>query len=234
MDNISLDRRDVFRGAAATAVAGGLLVTAGEDAHAARPDMLRQGDTGWWVQNLQRRLLDAHFWLRTADGRYDDTTQQAVMALQKVHGLSRDGVVGPKTWTAVYNPTTPRPRSSSDWEIDKSRQLQIVARWGWAQWVFNTSTGNGERYWSSQSGRYLNATTPSGRFRFYRSINGMRIAPLGELWRPIYFNGGIAIHGSPSIPGYAASHGCARLSNRAINYIWWKKMAPIGRKVYVY
>ena len=31
MDTISLDRRDLFRGAAATAVAGGLVVTAGED-----------------------------------------------------------------------------------------------------------------------------------------------------------------------------------------------------------
>lgn len=234
METISLDRRDVFRAAAATAVAGGLIVTAGEDARAARPTLLRQGDTGWWVQNLQRRLLAAKFWLRTANGVFDDTTQQAVMALQKAHGLGRDGVVGPNTWTAVYNPRTPRPRTGSNWEIDKARQLQIVARSGWAQWVFNTSTGNNQRYWSSSSGRYLYATTPSGTFRFYRSINGMRNAPLGQLWRPIYFNGGIAIHGSPSIPGYPASHGCARLSNRAINYIWWKKLAPIGRRVSVY
>ena len=74
MDTISLDRRDLFRGAAATAVAGGLVVTAGEDARAARPDKLRQGDTGWWVKNVQRRLLDAHFWLRQANGTFDDTT----------------------------------------------------------------------------------------------------------------------------------------------------------------
>ncbi|WP_434966701.1 L,D-transpeptidase family protein [Janibacter indicus] len=234
MDTISLDRRDLFRGAAATAVAGGLVVTAGEDARAARPDKLRQGDTGWWVKNVQRRLLDAHFWLRQANGTFDDTTQQAVMALQKAHGLSRDGIVGPNTWSAIYKPRTPRPRTTSAFEIDKTRQLQIVARWGWAQWVFNTSTGNGERYWSSASGRYLYATTPSGTFRFNRAINGMRNAPLGELWRPRYFNGGIAIHGSPSIPGYPASHGCARLSNRAINYIWWKNLAPIGRVVKVY
>ena len=73
MDTISLDRRDLFRGAAATAVAGGLLVTAGEDAHAARPTTLKQGDTGWWVQNLQQRLLKAHFWLhRQRQLRPDD------------------------------------------------------------------------------------------------------------------------------------------------------------------
>ena len=40
MDTIALDRRDMFRAAAATAVAGGLVVTAGEDARAARPDLL--------------------------------------------------------------------------------------------------------------------------------------------------------------------------------------------------
>lgn len=234
MEAISLERRDVFRAAAATAVAGGLVVTAGEDARAARPSRLRQGDRGWWVQNLQRRLLGANYWLRTANGVYDDTTQQAVMALQKVHGLSRDGVVGAKTWKAVYDPRTPRPRSGAALEIDKSRQIIMVARYGWSQWVFNTSTGNGARYWSSASGRYLYATTPSGTFRIYRAINGMRHAPLGQLWRPRYFNGGIAIHGSPSIPGYPASHGCARLSNKAINYIWWKQLAPIGRTVKVY
>lgn len=234
MDAISLDRRDMFRAAAASAIAGGFVVTAGEDADAARPSTLKQGDRGWWVQNLQRRLLDAHFWLRRADGVFDVTTQQAVMALQKAHYLERDGVVGPNTWRAVNAPKTPRPRTASAFEIDKARQLQIVARGGWAQWVFNTSTGNGERYWSSSSGRYLYATTPSGTFRFDRAIDGMRHAPLGDLWRPRYFNGGIAIHGSPSIPGYAASHGCARLSDPAINYIWWKRLAPIGRTVKVY
>lgn len=234
MEAISLDRRDMFRAAAATALAGGLVVTAGEEARAARPDLLRQGDTGWWVQNVQRRLLEAHYWVRSASGTYDDTTQQAVMALQKVHGLGRDGVVGPNTWAAIYNPMTPRPRTTSAFEIDKRRQLQIVARWGRAQWVFNTSTGNGNRYWSSSSGRYLYATTPSGTFRFTWVVNGMRNAPLGQLWRPRFFNGGIAIHGSPSIPGHPASHGCARLSDRAINYIWWKNLAPIGRIVTVY
>lgn len=234
MDTISLDRRDMFRAAAATAVAGGVVVTAGEDARAARPEKLRQGDTGWWVQNLQRRLLEANFWLRTPNGVFDDTTQQAVMALQKAHWIGRDGIVGPNTWTAVYNPKTPRPRTASAFEIDLDRQLQIVARYGWAQWVFNTSTGNGKRYWSSQAGRYLHATTPTGTYRFNRAINGMRHAPLGKLWRPRYFNGGIAIHGSPSIPGYPASHGCARLSDRAINYIWWKNLAAIGRTVKVY
>ena len=39
----------------------------------------------------------------------------------------------------------------------------------------------------------------------------MRRAPLGDLWRPKYFRGGIAIHGAASIPGPA---GVARLRPR--------------------
>lgn len=228
----SIDRRAALRGAAATALTGGLVITAGESASAARPDLLRQGDRGWWVQNLQRRLLDAHYWLRTADGYYDETTQQAVMALQKRHGLTRDGVVGPQTWKRVYSPAPLRPRTQDSWEIDIDRQLQIHTRWGYSKWIFNTSTGSGERYRSD--GQWYTATTPRGHFRFEREINGMRVSRLGELWRPKYFYRGYAIHGSSSIPGYPASHGCARLHNRAINYIWWKDLAPIGRAVYVY
>lgn len=232
MDSIALDRRTVIRGAAVAAATSALVVTAGEDAHAARPEILRQGDRGWWVWNVQRRLRAANFWHNGNDGVYGFTTEQAVMALQKAHGLTRDGVVGPATWPAIYDPRTPRPRTTSDWEIDKDRQLQIVARWGWAQWVFNTSTGSGERYYSG--GRWHTATTPSGHFRFFRRVNGMDYGPLGALWRPIYFNGGIAVHGYDSVPGYPASHGCCRVSDAAMNYIWWKGLAHHGRSVYVY
>jgi lipoprotein-anchoring transpeptidase ErfK/SrfK len=28
------------------------------------------------------------------------------------------------------------------------------------------------------------------------------------MWRPNYFYGGYALHGSTSVPTYAASHGC--------------------------
>lgn len=222
MTTFEIDRRDMIRGGAATALASGLIITAGQDASAARPEILRPGDRGWWVANVQRRLLEGHYWLRKADGYYDETTQQAVMALQKVHGLGRDGIVGPNTWSAIYKPIRPRPRTAAYWEIDIARQIQISARYGYAQWVFNTSTGTSR------------TPTPKGKFTFYREIDGLRISRLGELWRPKYFYGGYAIHGSPSIPGYPASHGCARLHDRAINYIWWKKLAPVGRRVYIY
>jgi lipoprotein-anchoring transpeptidase ErfK/SrfK len=68
----------------------------------------------------------------------------------------------------------------------------------------------------------------------FRQVNALDRGPLGDLWRPKYFNGGIAVHGSPSIPGYPASHGCARVSNAAIDWIWSTNAVPVGTLVWVY
>ncbi|GAA1251827.1 L,D-transpeptidase family protein [Janibacter melonis] len=230
------DRRTVLRLGAATVAVGATALAAPSVAGAASRPTLKLGSRGWQVKSLQTKLRANGYWCKGANGVYDSSTQQAVMALQKMRGLSRDGVCGPNTWKAVdtiYRPVS-RTRSGNIMEINKGRQVILFVRAGKVKWVFNTSTGNGERYWSSASGRYLYATTPSGRFAFQRAIDGMRRAPLGNLWRPRYFNGGIAIHGSPSIPGYPASHGCARLDNKAIDYIWSANLAPIGSRVWVY
>ena len=71
------------------------------------------------------------------------------------------------------------------------------------------------------------------RLSVQRQIDGMRVSRLGELWRPKYFYRGWAVHGSPSIPPYPASHGCARLSNAAIDMIWAEGLMPIGARVLV-
>jgi len=55
------------------------------------------------------------------------------------------------------------------------------------------------------------------------------------LYRPKYFDpSGVAIHGYGNVPGYAASHGCARVSFEAINFIWAQDLAPLQSKVWVY
>jgi peptidoglycan hydrolase-like protein with peptidoglycan-binding domain len=38
----------------------------------------------------------------TVDGVYGSASKQACMALQRALGLSVDGIVGPKTWTATF------------------------------------------------------------------------------------------------------------------------------------
>ena len=129
-------------------------------------------------------------------------------------------------------PAAPGPNTSPLIEVDKAKQLLFVIRNGVVQLVFNTSTGSGN-YYTYGGQRYL-ATTPEGHFTFERQINGQRVSNLGELWRPKYFVGGYAIHGSPSIPPYPASHGCVRLSNAAIDFIWAAGLAPLGSAIWVH
>jgi hypothetical protein len=99
--------------------------------------------------------------------------------------------------------------------------------------VLNTSTGSGEAYASPRGGTAV-ATTPAGRFAINREIDGLREAPLGTLYRPKYFVGGIAIHGSGSIPARPASHGCARVTNGAMDLLWSSGLAVVGTPVLTY
>lgn len=118
-------------------------------------------------------------------------------------------------------------------EIDKRRQLLLVADAGRVTWAINTSTGSGQWYTTETGGREL-AHTPTGRFRIFRQITGWHSAPLGMLYNPKFFVGGYAIHGSLSIPGYPASHGCARVSVAAMDHLWQAKLAENGTPVWVY
>jgi len=77
-----------------------------------------------------------------------------------------------------------------------------------------------------------NTPTPIGSFHVTRRINGWRHSPLGLMWRPNYFRGGYAVHGSTSVPAYAASHGCVRVTVPAMNRIW--SQLYIGERLYVY
>jgi peptidoglycan hydrolase-like protein with peptidoglycan-binding domain len=196
---------------------------------------LQHGEVGPEVADLQARLVDLGFWLGSPDGTFGQLTRQAVMAFQKAHGLGRDGVAGPTTLAAIASAARPAPRepSGTHLEIDLDRQLLLVVEAGQTLWALNTSTGNGEAYRAPGGGTAV-ATTPTGSFTIYRQIDGRREAPLGTLYRPKYFTGGIAIHGSGSIPANPASHGCARVTNAAMDLLWSSGLAPVGTPVLVY
>ena len=196
--------------------------------------MLRPGDKGDDVLELQKQLVAQGFWLGgKPDGTYGGLTQQAVLAAQKAAGLSRDGIAGPATRKAVKNGISVSARGGGNRiEIDLQKQLLLIVRDGRVQAVLNTSTGNGLAF--SENGHSGVAVTPRGRYVVQRQYDGNHVGPLGALWRPKYFNGGIAVHGAAHIPGYPASHGCARVSNAAIDMIWSRGYMPIGSPVHVY
>jgi peptidoglycan hydrolase-like protein with peptidoglycan-binding domain len=197
--------------------------------------MLRLGDHGPAVARLQHRLRGLGYWLGPADGTFGDTTQQAVYALQKAAGITRDGVYGPKTAAALNRGALPHARSRNGHviEINLTTDLLTIVNDGKIATVLNTSTGGGYAYTSTGGGTAI-AHTPTGEFKIYRTVDGMDVSSLGELWRPRYFYGGYAIHGDSAVPPYPVSHGCARISNAAIDWIWAADRAPIGTEVLVY
>ncbi|MBU3717204.1 MAG: murein L,D-transpeptidase [Actinobacteria bacterium] len=193
---------------------------------------------------VQQRLLEAGFWLVAVDGDYGHTTKQAVMAFQKYYGLKATGKVDENTALALTQVSTwPQARSTDQGtvvEVDKDRQVLMIVVNGRVLWVLNTSTGSGQ-WFLEQNQKDLTkwelgrSITDSGRFKINRErSNGWWAGDLGEIYRPKYFNGGIAIHGSRSIPNYPASHGCVRVSTAAMDMIWETGILPKGTPVWVY
>jgi peptidoglycan hydrolase-like protein with peptidoglycan-binding domain len=196
-------------------------------------DTLHPGDSGAYVLSVQQRLSSLGYWLGAPDGTYGYLTSQAVMALQKSAGIGRDGVFGPATRRALQAGVRPQSRiGGTGVEIDLQRQVLLVVRGGAVTTILNTSTGNGEPF--EMYGRQSRAVTPPGTFSVFRTVDGNDEGPLGDLWRPRYFNGGIAVHGAASVPAYPASHGCARVSNAAMDMIWARALMPVGSRVVVY
>lgn len=171
----------------------------------------------------QRGLAALGYWTGDPDGEFGLLTQQATYALEKSAGLPRDGRVDAATAGALADGVRPRPRSRAGRvvEIDLVRQLVLVVDGGTVVAILNTSTGAYGR-------------TPRGTFRVYAQIDGLRRSPLGLLWRPKYFNRGIALHGYTSVPPWPASHGCVRLTYAAMNHVWAASLAPLGTRVLVY
>ena len=76
------------------------------------------------------------------------------------------------------------------------------------------------------------AVTPGGVYHFERKIDGWRNGKLGRLYKPVYFNFGIAIHGAGNVPSYPASHGCVRFPMHIAEYL--QDLVSIGDAVYVF
>ncbi len=56
------------------------------------------------------------------------------------------------------------------------------------------------------------------------------------MYRPKYFNGGIALHGSITdsyVLPYPASHGCVRMLHADVDTLW-RSGVDVGTPVYVY
>ncbi len=174
---------------------------------------------GW----LEQKLRSLHYVPGAVNTSYDEATKDAVMAFQKVERLSRDGQAGPQVWSRIFVAQTPRPVLGAGGyraEIDLTRQVLLMVNNGRVWKILPVATGRAG--W----------LTPPGHYRITRKIPGWRESSLGLLYKPSYFVGGIAIHGSYSVPAYAASHGCVRVPVWATDALY--PQLPIGMPVDVF
>ena len=196
---------------------------------------LRPGDRSQSVMAVQRHLIElGYIDLAKATGHFDPATAQAVLAFQKVNGLGRDSVVGPATWKALRaDRPLPAPHKAGKGfhvETDLTRQVTYLVTDGRISGVINASTASGRTY--EVKGHVRLAVTPRGSFKIQRRINAWRKSDLGLLYRPAYFSGGYAYHGSFSVPGWPASHGCIRMSIATMDRVYDK--LAVGTDVYIY
>ncbi|MFC3981260.1 L,D-transpeptidase family protein [Streptosporangium jomthongense] len=182
---------------------------------------LRLGAKGTAVKALQTRLRELGYLPGTADGRYGGTTLTALWAFQKINGIAPTSTVTRKTWNALQNPRSPKvlvPNGRpTRVEVNLTQQVMTLYVDGRVKLISHISSGSGIPYcetatWEGKTQKFCgSARTPTGDYKTTWRRNGWHRSYLGQLYNPIFFNGGIALHGALSVPLAPASHGCVRL-----------------------
>jgi lipoprotein-anchoring transpeptidase ErfK/SrfK len=182
---------------------------------------LKLGAKGKAVVWLQRRLRELGYRPGKIDGQYGGTTLAAVWAFQKVNGIKPTSTITRRTWRALEQPKAPkvlapngRPTRA---EVNLTQQIMTLYVDGELKLISHMSSGSGIPYcettvWEGKEQRFCgSARTPTGTYKTTWRRSGWHKSYLGELYNPIFFNGGIAFHGALSVPLHPASHGCVRL-----------------------
>ncbi|MDP9845167.1 L,D-transpeptidase family protein [Streptosporangium lutulentum] len=193
----------------------------GASRFAAPGKTLKIGAKGTAVKVLQTRLAELGYAPGRVDGRYGGSTLSAVWAFQKVNGISPTSTVASGTWKALEAPRAPQvlvPKGKpTRVEVNLAKQLLVLYVNGRVRLISHISSGSGVAYcetatWEGRSQRFCgDARTPTGDYKTTWRRDGWHRSYLGQLYNPIFFNGGIAFHGALSVPLTPASHGCVRL-----------------------
>jgi hypothetical protein len=157
---------------------------------------LRSGSSGTAVLALERRLAQLRYAIRGINRYYAFDTYEAVLAFQKVQGMSRTGRVTSGVWARLAAAHVPRARVThgDHVEVSKSRQVMYEVRSGKVVRVVHVSTG-------------ATGNTPVGTWHVYGKVPGLNSH---EMYYSLFWLRGFAIHGYASVPPWPASHGCVR------------------------
>lgn len=181
---------------------------------------------------VELRLYELGYWTGVIDGRLDWATRSALIAFQKWHGRPVTSQLTPDEVEAIRSAAPPTARESgyAHVEVDLDRQVLMWVKEDGSVRVLPVSSGNDKPF--IDEGQTSIAYTPRGRFLVYDKEAGWGNGPLGSVYYANFISGGVAIHGSPSVPSQPASHGCIRIPMFAAREV--SKLLTVGTIVLVY
>ena len=114
-------------------------------------NLIKKGDTGESVAEIQARLIGLGYLTSSADGNFGSGTEQAVMNFQEANNLGPDGVVGENTYNKMFSSEakryiapTPTPTNKP---IQRSASVETSSSDGPMVWITRT----GSRYHSKSN-----------------------------------------------------------------------------------
>ena len=216
------------------------------------------GDTGDDVKRMQQRLKDIGFDPNLIDGDFGYQTLQAVWAFQKL--IMRIPISGvkdeftPEMWQVAQGenlvvPRRPNAQTDTHVEVYLPEQVLIVFKQDKPVLITHISSGDNKPWCEEvtidpgeegnvngtepiKKGICGESITPAGLYYFYNRRSGTRESKLGTMWNPVYFNGGVAVHGAAQVPIRPASHGCIRIPMFISEY--FPSLVAYGDRIYIF
>jgi len=184
------------------------------------------------IKEAERLLSEKGFWTGPIDGVFDTGSRSALIAFQKWRGREVNGQLTTETLQAIRSAPSVQARELGyeHVEVDLDRQVLMLVNKNGSVKVLPVSTGNNKTF--TDEGKESIAYTPRGRFLVYYKEIGWKSGSLGRTYYANFISGGVAIHGSRSVPNEPASHGCIRVPMFAAREV--SKLMTLGTIVLVY
>jgi hypothetical protein len=185
------------------------------------------------VHDQMRRLK---FPVTSTDGRTDINTTRSVCTWRDLtSGTSHRGAIKDRERHAIMATRQLPVRKGLVTGLNINLTCQTVI------WVTQDAKNGPRRIkavYAASSGR-SGFGTPTGTYRIYRETNRWHESttyPGAMMYRPKYFRGGVALHGSISdtyVRSYPASSGCVRMLKKDVDALW-RANVGVGTPVRVY
>ena len=187
-------------------------------------------------KRIELLLSRAGYPVGVVDGIYDNDSRRALCLWRDYSGLNVSRRL-PSIRERYLLVTVPRPKVPNRLVtgINISRTCQSVSLVAYSAY---RQTRYFVKFFKASTGQ-PGFETRTGNFRIYSQTDDWLESNIYEgamMYRPKFFSGGQALHGSISdslVLPYPASHGCVRMLHSAVDYLWSHGYG-IGTRVLVY